>query len=53
MIVLAITHGLSATSTAVNSDMIKGIINRFKVMDVSRGAVLNAQVIASMLRNLI
>ena len=53
MIVLAITYGLSATSTAVNSDMTKGIINRFKVMDISRGAVLNAQVIASMLRSLI
>jgi len=52
MIVLAITYGLSATSTAVNSDMTKGIINRFKVMDISRGAVLNAQVIASMLRSL-
>jgi ABC-2 type transport system permease protein len=53
MIVLAICYGLSATSTAVNSDMTKGIINRFKVMDISRGAVLNAQVIASMLRTLI
>jgi ABC-2 type transport system permease protein len=53
MIVLAITYGLSATSTAVNADMTKGIINRFKVMDISRGAVLNAQVIASMVRSLI
>ncbi len=53
MIVLAITYGLSATATAVNSDMTKGIINRFKVMDISRGAVLNAQVVASMLRSLI
>jgi ABC-2 type transport system permease protein len=53
MIVLAITYGLSATATAVNSDMTKGIINRFKVMDISRGAVLNAQVIATVLRTLI
>jgi ABC-2 type transport system permease protein len=53
MIVLAITYGLSATSTAVNSDMTKGVINRFKVMDISRGAVLNAQVAASVLRSLI
>jgi ABC-2 type transport system permease protein len=53
MIVLAITYGLSATSTAVNSDMTKGIINRFKVMDISRSAVLNAQVVASVLRSLI
>jgi ABC-2 type transport system permease protein len=53
MLVLAITYGLSATATAVNSDMTTGIINRFKVMDISRGAVLNAQVIASLLRTLI
>jgi len=53
MIVLTICYGLSATALAVNSDMTKGIINRFKVMDISRSAVLNAQVIASMLRSLI
>jgi len=53
MIVLAITYGLSATATAVNSDMTRGVINRFKVMDISRGAVLNAQVVASVLRSLI
>ena len=53
MIVLAICYGLSATALAVNSDMTKGIINRFKVMDISRGAVLDAQVIASMLTSLI
>ena len=53
MIVLAICYGLSATALAVNSDMTKGIINRFKVMDISRGAVLNAQVTASMLRSLV
>ncbi|HEY3906187.1 MAG TPA: ABC transporter permease [Streptosporangiaceae bacterium] len=53
MIVLAICYGLSATALAVNSDMTKGIINRFKVMDISRSAVLNAQVAATMLRSLI
>lgn len=51
MIVLAICYGLSATALAVNSDMTKGIINRFKVMDISRSAVLNAQVVASVLRS--
>jgi ABC-2 type transport system permease protein len=40
LIVLAISYGLSATAVSVNSDMAKGIINRFKVMNVSRGAVL-------------
>ena len=53
LIVLAICYGLSATATAVNSDMTKGIINRFKVMDVSRGAVLTGHVVVTMLRSLI
>jgi ABC-2 type transport system permease protein len=53
MILLAICYGLGATATAANSDMTKGIINRFKVMDVSRGAVLTGQVIGSMVNNVI
>jgi ABC-2 type transport system permease protein len=53
MILLAITYGLSATATAVNTDMTKGIINRFRVMDVSRGAVLTGHVVASLVRNVI
>ena len=53
MIVLAICYGLSATALAVNSDMTKGIINRFKVMDISRSAVLSGHVAASMLRSLV
>jgi ABC-2 type transport system permease protein len=53
MIILAIAYGLSATALAVNSDMTKGIINRFKVMDISRSAVLNGHVAATMLRSLV
>jgi ABC-2 type transport system permease protein len=53
MIVLTICYGLSATALAVNSDMAKGIINRFKVMDISRSAVLTAQVAATMLRTML
>jgi ABC-2 type transport system permease protein len=53
MIVLAICYGLSATALAVNSDMTKGIINRFKVMDISRSAVLSAHVVATILRSLV
>jgi ABC-2 type transport system permease protein len=49
MILLAISYGLSATAVSVNSDMTKGIINRFKVMNVSRDAVLNGHVVATML----
>ncbi|MFD1050306.1 ABC transporter permease, partial [Kibdelosporangium lantanae] len=51
MLILAVCYGLSATATGVNSDMTKGIINRFKVMDVTRGAVLTGHVITSMLTN--
>jgi ABC-2 type transport system permease protein len=53
MIVLTICYGLSATALAVNSDMTKGIINRFKVMDISRSAVLSAQVLSTVLRTLV
>ena len=53
MIVLTICYGLSATALSVNTDMTKGIINRFKVMDISRSAVLSAHVAATMLRSLI
>jgi ABC-2 type transport system permease protein len=49
LLLLAITYGLSATAVSVNSDMAKGIINRFKVMNVSRGAVLTGHVLATML----
>jgi ABC-2 type transport system permease protein len=49
MILLAITYGLSGTAVSVNSDMTKGVINRFKVMNVSRGAVLTGHVVATML----
>src|SRR3984957_5543448 len=49
LILLAITYGLAATAVSVNSDMTKGIINRFKVMNVSRDAILNGHVLATML----
>lgn len=53
MMLLAVCYGLGATATSVNSDMTKGIINRFKAMDVSRGAVLSGHVVASVLTNLV
>jgi ABC-2 type transport system permease protein len=53
MLLLAVCYGLGSVATSVNSDMTKGIINRFKVMDVSRGAVLTGHVIASLLTNLL
>ena len=53
LILLAICYGLSATAVSVNSDMAKGIISRFKVMNVSRGAVLTGHVAATMLTSVI
>jgi ABC-2 type transport system permease protein len=53
LMLLAVCYGLGATAVSVNSDMTKGIINRFKVMDVSRGAVLTGHVVASVLTNLV
>ncbi|MFI6776988.1 ABC transporter permease [Nocardia sp. NPDC050412] len=51
MILLAVSYGLSGTAVSVSSDMAKGIINRFKVMDVSRSAVLTGHVVATILTN--
>src|SRR6266508_3730796 len=53
LMLLAVCYGLGSVATSVNSDMTKGIINRFKIMDVSRGAVLTGHVIASVLTNLV
>ncbi|WP_018685214.1 ABC transporter permease [Actinokineospora enzanensis] len=53
MIMLALCYGMGATATAVNSDMTKGIINRFRVMNISRGAVLTGHVVSTVVRTLI
>src|SRR5918998_1271522 len=53
LMLLAVCYGLGSTAITVNSDMTKGIINRFKVMDVPRSAVLTGHVIASVLTNLL
>jgi ABC-2 type transport system permease protein len=53
LMLLAVCYGLGSIAVSVNSDMTKGIINRFKVMDVSRGAVLTGHVIAGVLTNLL
>jgi ABC-2 type transport system permease protein len=53
LMLLAVCYGLGSVATSVNSDMTKGIINRFKVMDISRSAVLSGHVIASVLTNLL
>jgi ABC-2 type transport system permease protein len=53
LLVMAVSYGLGATAAAVNDDMTKGIINRFKTMDVSRGAVLTGQVVVTTVRCLV
>lgn len=53
LLVMTISYGLGATSTAVNDDMTKGIINRFKTMDVSRGAMLTGHVVVTTVRCLV
>ncbi|GAA0954035.1 ABC transporter permease [Nonomuraea longicatena] len=53
LILTTICYGVSATSIAVNSDMTTGFINRLRVMEVSRAAVLNAHVIMTVLRSLV
>jgi ABC-2 type transport system permease protein len=53
LLVMAISYGLGATATEVNSDMTTGVINRLKVMDVSRGAMLSGHVIITTVRALV
>lgn len=53
MLLMALSYGLGATATAVNSDMTKGIINRFRAMDVSRGAVLTGHVVSTAVRTIV
>jgi ABC-2 type transport system permease protein len=53
MVMLALCYGMGTTATAVNSDMTKGIINRFRVMNISRGAVLTGHVVSTVLRTVI
>jgi ABC-2 type transport system permease protein len=53
LIIMTLGYGIGPTATGVNADMTTGFINRLRVMHVSRAAVLNAHVIATMLRTLV
>ncbi|GIH79420.1 transport permease protein [Planobispora longispora] len=53
LIIMTIGYGIGPTATGVNADMTTGFINRLRVMHVSRAAVLNAHVVATMLRTLV
>lgn len=50
LLVMAVCCALGATATAVNDDMTKGLINRFKAMDVSHGSVLTGHVVVTTVR---
>ncbi|PPK63840.1 ABC transporter permease [Actinokineospora auranticolor] len=53
MVMLALCYGMGSTATAVNSDMTKGIINRFRVMNISRAAVLTGHVVSTVVRTVL
>ncbi|MBT0773296.1 ABC transporter permease [Kineosporia sp. J2-2] len=53
MLILAVSYGLATTAVAVNEDMSKGVINRFRTMDVSRGAILTGHVVVTTVRCLL
>jgi ABC-2 type transport system permease protein len=53
VLVMTIAAGTSTTSISVRTDMSEGIIDRFRIMPISRGAVLTAHVVANVLRTLI
>ncbi|MCT2587813.1 ABC transporter permease [Actinophytocola sp. S1-96] len=53
VIVLCAGFGSSLTAVAVTQDMNGGIMDRFRSMDISAGAVLGGHVVASIARNLL
>jgi ABC-type transport system involved in cytochrome c biogenesis permease component len=52
VLLLCAAFGSSLTAVAVTEDLKKGVIDRFRSMDVSGASVLGGQVVASVLRNL-
>jgi hypothetical protein len=53
IIVLAVSSASISTAVAVNTDMTKGIINRFRTMAIARGSVLTGHVVGSVLQTVI
>jgi ABC-2 type transport system permease protein len=52
VIILCAGFGSAGTAVGVSEDMKRGIIDRFRSMDVSGGSMIAGQVVASVLRNL-
>lgn len=53
IILITVASGCTATAVAVCIDMTGGIINRFRTMAISRGAVLTGHVLGSMIQTAI
>ncbi|MFE1823554.1 ABC transporter permease [Streptomyces anulatus] len=50
---LALTVGATGTSIAVAVDMTRGVINRFRTMDIARSSVLTGHVIGSVVQSMV
>jgi ABC-2 type transport system permease protein len=53
IILMAATSGSVGTAVSISQDMTEGIINRFRTMSISRGAVLVGQVVGSVIQTMI
>lgn len=51
VLLLCTGYGAATTAVAVSSDLTEGIVERFRSMDVSAGAILGGHVAASVARN--
>lgn len=53
IIVLTVSSASVSTAVAVNTDMTKGIINRFRTMAIARASVLTGHVVGSVIQTVI
>ncbi|HWF78968.1 MAG TPA: ABC transporter permease [Streptosporangiaceae bacterium] len=53
IIVLSLASASISTAVAVNTDMTKGIINRFRTMSIAQGSVLTGHVVGSVIQTVV
>jgi len=53
IILQTVAQGVTSSAIGVNNDMMKGIIDRFRSMPISKSAVLTGHVVAAVVRSLI
>ena len=53
VIVLSLASASISTAVAVNTDMTKGIINRFRTMSIAQGAMLTGHVVGSVIQTVL